>query len=127
METEGPACSAAARAVLTNKPAPIMAPIPSITSEGAVSVLFNVSWPSDLACSMSSPIGLTLSNILFIYFNGFRLDKYMVKSLFTSGARIYSPNILGKAIAKIIISENSMTLARLALLPITTNDKYIRL
>ena len=41
MVTDGPACSADAAAVLTNKPAPIIAPIPRATNPGAVSVFFN--------------------------------------------------------------------------------------
>ena len=40
MVTAGPAFKAAADAVLTNKPAPIMAPIPKATKEPALNVRF---------------------------------------------------------------------------------------
>ena len=63
--TEGPALFAAAAAVLTNNPAPIIAPIPSAIRLPAVSVLFNPPRPSSLSM-IRSLMGFLTNKVDFI-------------------------------------------------------------
>ena len=51
MVTDGPAFCAAAVAVLTKSPAPMMAPIPKATNDQAVKVLFNPFSDSDASAN----------------------------------------------------------------------------
>ena len=53
----------------------------------------------------------------------FTLFKYSFKSIFTSPDRINNPNMLGNAIAKIIISEKSITAPKEEDDPTTTKSK----
>ena len=65
MVTDGPALLAAAAAVRTNKPAPIIAPIPSATRLAALRVLFRPLSPSDES-RISLPIGFLVKMPMYI-------------------------------------------------------------
>src|SRR5678815_389409 len=82
--TDGPAAFAAAAAVRTKRPAPMIAPTPSATSEDAVSVRFRLF--SDSAASASSSATGFRTQRLFIgrpAYHETRLGRAIKVGLFT--------------------------------------------
>src|SRR5690349_12413877 len=68
MVTDGPALLAAAAAVRTNRPAPMIAPMPSPTRSNGPSVRFSPAWPSASARSCATDLmpssGLAIFRLL---------------------------------------------------------------
>ena len=73
--TEGPALWAAAVAVLTNSPAPIIAPIPKAINDHAVSVLFNP-FSESAASAKSCANGFLFQIDIFMMFIVIKFQMY---------------------------------------------------
>src|SRR5215831_11728678 len=96
MVTDGPDRSAMAAAVRTNRPAPMMAPMPRLTSENGPSVRLRVDSPVAATSAMSRSIDLVRDNApATIYPLSRRWPFVKTRRLYAGGAGTREPFDIG--------------------------------